>query len=108
MPPVPADGVGLCEDLDIIYRGLDDNNEYKKMIDVMTDNLLVNCRAGNQIPRDRIPDYYINKYGVNNLYRYRFPGGFRGIYTILRPPDEINGWILDLLDHDEYDKRFGY
>ena len=55
MSSVPSDGVGLCEDLNVAYHGLDDDDEYKRMIDDMADILLENCKAGNQIPQDRIP-----------------------------------------------------
>ena len=64
--------------------------------------------VGNQIQRDRIPYYYKENFGVNNLYRYRFPMGYRGIYTILRSEGQITPMIIEILDHDEYDKRFGY
>ena len=108
MPEAPSDGVGLCEDLYELYKSLSGGSKFRKMMDEMSDLLMENCMAGNQIPRTIIPDYYRRKYGVKNLYRYRLAGGFRGIYTILRPGGKIQVWILDLFDHDDYDRRFGY
>ena len=104
----PADGVGLCSDLNEIYQSLPDNDDYKKLINEMSDMLLENCFKGNQIPRDRIPRYYIRKHCVNNLYRYFLPEGYRGIYTILMDNDQVLVWILDVFSHEDYDKRFGY
>lgn len=108
MPLVPSDGVGLCEELYEIYKSLSEGANFRNMVDDMSDLLMENCMAGNRIPKDRVPEYYRKKYGVNNLYRYRLARGYRGIYTILRSRDKIQVWILDLLNHDDYDRRFGY
>jgi hypothetical protein len=105
---IPSDGVGLCPDLFQEYTSLKDGDDLRKMIDEMSDILLENCMVGDKIQRNRIPKYYIEKYGVNNLYRYRLQGGLRGIYTILVKSGQINSWILDILNHKEYEKRFGY
>ena len=104
----PSDGVGLSEELHGVYLGLSEGNQLRRMVDRMADQLMENCFSGNQISHDRIPTYYVNKYGVNNLYRYRLSGGYRGIYTILVQDGKINCWILELLDHAEYNRRFGY
>lgn len=109
MPEIaPSDGVGLCLELNGIYQSLDEGDNYKKLIDDMSDKLLENCKVGNKIERKKIPKYYITNYGVNNLYRYHLQGGFRGIYTVIIRNGETYSWILDVFDHNEYDKRFGY
>ena len=60
--------------------------------------------AGELIKKAQIPSYYIEKFGVNNLYRYDHPEGYRSCYTV------VNGcpYILDIMAHAEYDLRFGY
>ena len=40
MPPSPSDGVGLCEDLDNVYQILNENDDLRRMINDMADNLL--------------------------------------------------------------------
>jgi hypothetical protein len=70
----------------------------------MKEVLKENMYAGELIRKSQIPKQYIDKYHVNNLYRYSHPEGFRSCYRIL------NGcpYILDVMSHAEYDKVFGY
>ena len=71
--------------------------------------LLENMFAGNLIVKKKIPAYYIERYGVNNLYRYRHPEGHRSCYTIFnREGIGVCPTILDLISHSEYERRFGY
>jgi hypothetical protein len=45
---------------------------------VLTDNR----QAGHGIRKELIPKYYLQKYGVDNLYRYQLPGYHRACYTV--------------------------
>lgn len=64
---------------------------------------------GNAIPKKRIPKYYIKKYKVNNLYRYRHPEGYRSIYSLVDVKEVgICPIIWEILSHPEYERRFGY
>lgn len=59
--------------------------------------------------RDTIPKYYITKYNLQLLYHFDMPNGHRLIYTVRRSlPDGKEALFLELLSHDEYNKRFGY
>jgi hypothetical protein len=60
--------------------------------------------AGDLIKKSQIPKFYIQRYGVNNLFRYSHPEGYRSCYTI----QENCPLVIDLLSHPEYDKLFGY
>jgi len=65
--------------------------------------------AGDLIKKNQIPSHYVQHYGVNNLYRYAHPEGYRSCYTVLY----VDGMgvcphILDILSHDEYERIFGY
>ena len=104
----PSDEVGLSPELFQVYQSLGFDEGIRKYIDEMKIVLLENCNAGDKIPRKKIPQYYIKKYGVNNLYRYRLLDGYRGIYTILINKGKVQTWILDILTHNVYEKRFGY
>jgi hypothetical protein len=51
----------------------------------------------------------VNRAGVNNLYHYDHPEGFRSCYTLV----EFEGFgvcplILDLKDHNEHARVFGH
>ena len=95
MPLVPSDGVGLCEELYEIYKSLSEGTNFRNMVDDMSDLLMENCRAGNRIPRDRVPEYYRKKYGVNNLYRWSH-GMVPCPHSLLR----IDNAFTDLLGPD--------
>jgi len=81
----------------------------KKMIDCMAQALKENMFAGECIRKKLMPRHYIEKFGVNNLYRYQHPGGYRSCYTLINEPGiGICPHILDLMTHPQYDERFGY
>jgi mRNA-degrading endonuclease RelE of RelBE toxin-antitoxin system len=67
-----------------------------------------NPEYGVHIPKDRIPKDYINCYDVNNLWKVNLSGAWRMIYTINGSEVEIIALILDIIDHQDYDKKFGY
>lgn len=68
-----------------------------------------NMFAGDPVQKRLIPRYYLNRYGVNNLYRYEHPEGHRSCYTLMCF-DNVGVCliILDIMSHPEYDRRFGY
>lgn len=65
---------------------------------------------GNGIPKECIPEYYKQKYNVKNLFRVELPLFWRMIYTLKKENNEIEiiSFVLDIIDHKKYDKRFGY
>lgn len=64
--------------------------------------------VGDQIKKGQIPDFYIQKYGITNLWRIELSNYWRLIYTIQSNEVEIIDFVLDIIDHKEYDKKFGY
>ena len=80
-----------------------------KWIQDMVGVLKENMFAGERIQKDRIPPKYRVKYGVNNLYRYDHPEGYRSCYTLLNKEGlGVCPIIIDLMSHKEYEKVFGY
>ncbi len=53
---------------------------------------------------------YINAQApVTNLFRVELPNFWRMLYTLTAEGDvEIIAFILDIIDHKTYDKKFGY
>jgi hypothetical protein len=100
----PSPKIFVSEDLATLLRKVGTKNNLSKWVDGMETVLSENMYAGELIRKSQIPKQYIDRYGVNNLYRYSHPEGFRSCYTIL------NGcpYILDIMSHSEYDKVFGY
>ena len=100
----PSAKVFLSEDLAQYLGRLRPENKINKWINDMKTVLMENMYAGELIRKSQIPKQYFDRYGINNLYRYSHPEGFRSCYTIL------NGYpyILNIMSHPEYDKMFGY
>ncbi len=57
---------------------------------------------------NNIPKYYIKKYNVQGLYHFEMPDSHRLFYTVRRSKDGKEALLLELLNHDEYNKRFDY
>jgi hypothetical protein len=68
-----------------------------------------NMFAGESVSKKQIPIHYAERYGVNNLFRYAHPEGYRSCYTFFCEEGiGVCPHILDLSSHEEYDKIFGY
>jgi addiction module RelE/StbE family toxin len=79
-------------------------NSIKQKIEMLKDN----PQFGTHIQKDRIPREYVNDYEVNNLWKVNLAGAWRMIYTIRGDKIEIVSLILDIINHKDYDKKFGY
>ena len=78
----------------------------KKKVELIKDNF----QYGDQIKKKLIPKEYIIKYGINNLFRVELPNYWRMLYTLKNGESEVEiiAFVLDLIDHKNYDKKFGY
>ncbi len=70
----------------------------------------INIHYGEPIAKRLIPVEYKTKYGVTNLFRVELPSFWRMLYTLTDGESQIEivAFVLDVLDHKEYNKRFGY
>ena len=59
---------------------------------------------GDNIKKNLIP----KEYNVNNLWRTELSQFWRMLYTIKGDRIEIICFILDILNHHNYNKKFGY
>jgi len=59
---------------------------------------------GDNVPKRNIP----KTYNVQNLWRVELSRFWRMLYTIKGDQVEIICFVLDIIDHDEYNKKFGY
>ena len=92
-----------------LYLSLRAGDDFKRAIDKGLDILKKDVFAGEQIKKQQIPKYYVDKYGVNNLYRLRLDKARRLSYTIVAGEEGIKVVVLEVFpDHKSYDKRFGY
>jgi len=99
-----------------VYKKLNEeaeNNKQSRMILKAVNNKIElikqNIHYGNPIAKDLIPDEYKKKYGAINLFRVELPIFWRMLYTLTNNEEvEIITFILDIIDHPTYDKKFGY
>lgn len=81
---------------------------YKKITRAI-ERLKINPWAGQAIGKEKIPERYIRRYGVENLFWYTIGKEERLIYTVKGNEVVITSLIIEwFLDHKEYAKRFGY
>jgi len=90
------------------FKGLKKEDPLRQKLDDAMDLLKKDPNTGNRIKARLWPAKYIKKYAINNLYRYPLGSNWRMIYTITGQVDAINCIILEVLDHKNYDKLFGY
>jgi len=69
-----------------------------------------NPQYGNPLSKKLIPDEYKIKYGITNLFRVELPNFWRMLYTLIEGESKIEviSFILGIIDHPNYDKKFGY
>ncbi|MCX6818348.1 MAG: type II toxin-antitoxin system RelE/ParE family toxin [Candidatus Aenigmarchaeota archaeon] len=91
-----------------IEKGDGEAEHLLKLIEKGIAKLIENHESGQKIRKNLWPKYYVNKYGINNLWKLRLDDYWRMIYTIIGEQVRIVAVILEVMNHKEYDKRFGY
>jgi len=79
-----------------------------RSINRVKDLLKQNPFAGDQVKKKQIPTKYIQKFDVDNIWRIELADRWRLVYTITGNQIEIITFIMDIFDHKDYDKVFGY
>ena len=79
-----------------------------KWISRAIDDLENNAFCGVQVHKKLIPKIYFDKYGIDNLWKYDLPSGWRLIYSVAKEKIFVVSLILEWMDHKTYEKRFGY
>ncbi len=114
--------VKLSEEADNVYQELNkivgeeklkgvDSSFHQTLlrsINRVRDLLKQNPFAGDQVPKRQIPPKYIQKFDVDNVWRIELADRWRLIYTITGNQIEIITFVMDIFNHKDYDKMFGY
>jgi len=91
------------------FEKLDESDELKKYLKRAIRDIQTNAFCGVQIPKKLIPKEYIQKYGIENLWKYDLPDRWRLVYSITTPTKiQIVSIILEWFNHKEYERRFNY
>jgi len=100
---------GYQRDFNLVYEALP-NGPIKTAVQDVIQSLKNDSLPGEHVKRNQIPKYYIKRHGVQILYRIALPQHWRLIYTLLtlKKKEKPKAFLLELIDHDKYNKRFGY
>jgi hypothetical protein len=102
------DEVRASKEFNAYYCGLNRNSETYKRITACIDSIKKNWQVGDKVGREKFPNYYLEKYGINNLYRLEV-GDCRLAYTIIADGCKLAAVILEYFEsHKGYSERFGY
>ena len=79
-------------------------------IDKKRELIKANMHYGEPIAKDKIPDEYRIKYGITNLFWVELSNFWRMLYTLTNNETEVEiiAFVLDIMDHEKYSKKFRY
>lgn len=109
--------VVFSEEAEEIYKYLNEQAEHSKIensilnaVNKKIELIKLNIHYGKPVAKDLIPEEYKIKYGVTNLFHVELPNFWRMMYTLTNGESEIEiiSFILDILNHKDYNKKFGY
>ena len=106
----------LSPEAEEVYKYLNSNSDSKtertilKAVNQKIELIKLNPHYGNPITKNLIPVEYKKKYGITNLFRVELPDFWRMLYTLTNGGTnlEIISFVLDIIDHPTYNKKFGY
>jgi len=89
-----------------IQQGKENSQEMQllKSIKQKIEFIKANPFYGDSISKKLIPA----EYNVQNLWRTELTNFWRMLYTIKGDQIEIICFVLDIIDHNKYNKKFGY
>src|SRR3989338_10800942 len=96
---------------EILNKLKESKTEDKKLyewINRALDDLEENAFCGIQVAKRIIPKDYIQKYGIDNLWKYDMPKGWRLLYSVANNEVNVLSIILEWMNHKDYENRFGY
>ncbi len=107
----------LSSEAEEVYKHLNEEASNSKIdriilkaINQKVEFIKINPHYGDPIAKNLIPEEYHVKYGVTNLFRVELPAFWRMLYSLTNEANEIEvvAFILEITDHKNYDKIFGY
>ena len=107
----------LSPEAEEVYYYLNEESQKSKIaksifnaIKKKSDLIKANFQYGDPIAKKLIPKEYIQKYNIKNLFRVELPDYWRMLYTAREEEGEIEiiAFVLDIVNHKDYDKKFGY
>jgi len=100
--------VKAASDVAEFISSLEKRSQLRQIAEKALDVLKENMFAGQLIEKKKFPKIYVVKYGITNLYKYNLDRSYRLMYTIISDASGLAVVVLEILNHKEYERRFGY
>lgn len=108
--------VKLSPEAEEVYRYLNEEarsskteNMILRAVNQKVELIKANPHYGDPIAKNLIPSEYEQKYSIKNLFRVELPTFWRMLYSLTDGGEvEIIAFVLDIIDHKDYNKKFGY
>ena len=85
------------------------DSDLAKQLTNARNDLLENAFCGRAVRKRMIPKVFLKQFGIENLWIYDLPSGWRLLYTITsRNKIEIITVVLDWMSHKAYERLFGF
>jgi len=105
----PLDARGTKNDFVPFYQSLDSDSKLYKSITDTINLIRKDPIIGDHVSHAKIPSYYVKKYKIKTLFRIELIDYWRLLYSLQTFDDTgIGILILETLNHEKYNKRFGY
>lgn len=101
--------VNAVPDVADFISKLEKGSHLDKVVNKALDALRENMCAGELVQKKKIPEDYVKKYELRNLYVLDLDSSRRLTYTLLYNGVGVSVNVLQIfLDHKEYERKFGY
>lgn len=64
--------------------------------------------VGEKVEKKKWPQIYVRKYGITSLFKLNLDRDYRLTYTIIAEGMKKIICIIEVMNHKEYNRRFGY
>ena len=91
-----------------LEKGKFEEKELFEFINRAMEDLKKNPFCGIRLSNKLIPKVYIEKFGIDNLWKYNLPNSWRLVYSIIGNQVKIVSLILEWFNHKDYERRFNY
>ena len=111
MTGLSAEEVRLSEDAGLTLESLEESSDrpsasIARRVHDLKPILLNDCQYGEVVKKSRIPKALKAKYRLKNLYVVDLPSWWRFLYTITRDGTTRYIVVVEIVDHDTYNKWF--
>lgn len=100
--------VKAVKDVVKYISSLDSDSYLCRTVEAALDVLKENMFAGESVEKKKFPKIYVQRYGITSLYKYNLDASSRLTYTLVADESGTAVVMLEIMNHKEYEKRFGY